>query len=1292
MSSSSPLSELAQILEHLEKKDREHAREINELRHDFDEFRASVQSGGLNSKGFQNPLQVRNVKLDFPRFDGSDVLQWIFRAEQFFEYYNTPDEQRIVIAAVHFEKNVVPWYQMMQRTSPIISWNTLTRSLELEFGPSPFDSPRSTLFKLVQTGSVNDYYIEFTNLANRIYGVSAEALLDCFISGLKPDIKREIIAQAPNSLLKAISLARLFEEKYSFRSRQSFVTRNTSHSAGNQSYTNPAQQPLLNTPNIKPAAFPNRNTAVRKMSPAEMQSRRERGLCFTCDERFSANHRCPNKQYLLLQVEDEEELEETTNVDSTALEDELEHHLSFNALKGVATVGTMRFTGSIAGKEVHILLDSGSSDNFLQPKLAHYLKLPIEPAAGLQVMVGNGSSLSTEGKILNLQVQVQGQVLQLPVYLLSVSGADLVLGAAWLATLGPHIADYGSLTIKFYKDKKLVTLQGEKSRPAAMSQFHHLKRLNHTQGIAEVYTLQLLSSFVETDQWKDIPDNVDPEIALLLHYYRQIFAKPTGLPPPRSQNHRIPLLQGSGPVKVRPYKYPHSQKQQIELMIKEMLEDGIIAPSSSPFSSPIILVKKKDGSWRFCTDYRALNAITVKDSFPIPTVEDLLDELFGAKYFSKLDLRAGYHQILVQEEDRYKTAFRTHQGHYEWLVMPFGLTNAPATFQNLMNDIFQGLLRKSVLVFFDDILVYSSSWFLHLQHLQQVLDILAKHELYAKMSKCSFGLEQVEYLGHVVSGDGVSMETSKVQAVIDWPVPKTIKQLRGFLGLTGYYRRFIQGYASIANPLTDLLKKDNFKWSNEADAAFIALKQAITTAPVLSLPDFSQPFVLETDASGSGIGAVLSQNKHPIAFFSKKLSNRMTKQSAYTREFYAITEAIAKFRHYLLGHRFIIRTDQKSLKSLLDQTLQTPEQQAWLHKFLGYDFSIEYKPGTENLAADALSRSFFMASAVTASDLVHQIKAALGSDTALQPILTAHSQGKALSAPYSFLDGLLFWKGRIVVPNVPAIQNQILQEFHSSPLGGHSGIARTFARVAAQFFWPGMNKDIKNFVQQCCVCQQAKTATVLPAGLLQPLPIPTQIWEDISMDFIVGLPPAEGYTVIFVIVDRLSKYAHFAPLKSDFNSKRVADVFLHTVVKLHGFPNSIVSDRDKVFTSTFWQHLLKLSGTTLKLSTAYHPQSDGQTEALNKCLEMYLRCFTHEKPKDWIKFLPWAEFWYNTSFHHSAQMSPFKVVYGRDPPTLVKYSHSATDPPSIQEMLLQRDRVLAQLKVNLMLSLWYVDT
>nr|KYP37665.1 Transposon Ty3-I Gag-Pol polyprotein [Cajanus cajan] len=750
----------------------------------------------------------------------------------------------------------------------------------------------------------------------------------------------------------------------------------------------------------------------------------------------------------------------------------------------------MRFQGSIQGVSIQILLDSGSYDNFLQPQLANYLKLPVEPISSFQVMVGNGNSLTVEGLIQELKVSVQGHTLTLPVYLLPVSGADLVLGASWLATLGPHISDYSALTLKFYLNGEFITLHGDNSKLPTPAQFHHIRRMSHTHAIAE---------------------------SRILHNYRSVFDKPSGLPPDRSHNHQIPLLPdtnlvkvrpyqipllpGTNPVKVRPYRYPHSQKEQIENMVAEMLKDGIISPSNSPFSSPILLVKKKDGTWRFCIDYRALNTITVKDHFPIPTVDELIDELCGAQYFSKLDLRSGYHQILVAPEDRFKT----------------------------------------------------------------------------------------------------------------------VKQLRGFLGLTGYYRRFIKGYASIAAPLTNLLKKANFHWDSQATLAFDNLKKALTEAPVLALLDFSKPFILETDASGIGIGAVLSQSQHPLAFFSKKLSPQMQKQSAYTREFHAITTAIAKFRHYLIGHKFVIRTDQKSLKCLMEQPIHTPEQQAWLHKFLGYDFTIEYKPGKENLVADALSRSYFM----------------------------------AFSQPqWDFIANL--------------------------------GIARTLARVSSQFYWPGMHQDIKSYVQQCLIYQQAKSSTTLPAGLLQPLPIPQQIWDDLAMDFIVGLPPSYGFTVIMVVIDRLSKYAHFCQLKADYSSKQVAEVFMKSIVRLHGIPKSIVSDRDRVFTSNFWQQLCKLSGTTLAMSTAYHPQSDGQSEALNRCLEMYLRCFTVDDPKSWSKMLPWAEYWYNTSFHTSIGMTPFKAVYGRDPPTLPKYVKDDTEPPSLQEILLHRDQTILCLKQNLM--------
>ncbi|WVZ18389.1 hypothetical protein V8G54_005711 [Vigna mungo] len=315
--------------------------------------------------------------------------------------------------------------------------------------------------------------------------------------------------------------------------------------------------------------------------------------------------------------------------------------------------------------------------------------------------------------------------------------------------------------------------------------------------------------------------------------------------------------------------------------------------------------------------------------------------------------------------------------------------------------------------------------------------------------------------------------------------------------------------------------------------------------------------------------------------------------------------------------------------------------------------------------------------------LLPELRDVITQDNQLQEILQLCLQNKAPNPHYSVCDQSLYWKGRLVLPKGHTLVHKILHEFHNTLLGGHSGFTRTLQRIAAQFYWHGMQKDIKEFVQNCLICQQAKHVTTLPCGLLEPLPIPTQIWEDVAMDFITGLPSSNGYTVIMVVINRLSKYAHLASLKSDFNSTQVAELFMQTIIKLHGFPKTIVSDRDKVFTSQFWQQLFKLSGTNLKFSTAYHPQTDGQSEALNKCIEMYLRSFTYENPKMWYKLLPWAEFWYNSSFHHSTGMTPFKAVYGRDPPQLIKYTVSNKDPPSVQEKLIERDATLNRLKAHL---------
>ncbi|KAL4567311.1 hypothetical protein LXL04_022892 [Taraxacum kok-saghyz] len=661
--------------------------------------------------------------------------------------------------------------------------------------------------------------------------------------------------------------------------------------------------------------------------------------------------------------------------------------------------------------------------------------------------------------------------------------------------------------------------------------------------------------------------------------------------------------------------------------VQELLQSGLIRPSKSVFSSPVILVRNKDNTWRMCVDYRALNKATIPDKFPIPMVDELIDELHGASYFSKLDLKSGYNQIRMQPESIEKTAFRTHDGHYEYLVMPFGLMNAPATFQAIMNDIFRPLLRKMIVVFFDDILIYSPSWDKHLQDVKVALHILEQNQLVVNKKKCSFGQQSIEYLGHIINGEGVAMDPSKVEAVVAWPAPKSVKALRGFLGLTGYYRKFIRNYGSIAKPLTTLTNKEAFGWNPEAQTAFEELKHAIVTAPLLAIPNFSWPFVIECDASGRGIGAVLMQQQRPIAFYSKALSERNL------------------------------------------QRITTPDQQNWVAKLLGYNFEILYKPGRENRAADALSRQ---AEEGDLTIIVSQPVWAQGSqleecrqDANIQKLLDDCRAQPDNHKGYAVRNGVLYYQNRLVISRDSKFIPDLLHEFHQSASGGHSSYYRTYRRLATNLYWPGM---INQFVKECAVCQRCKASSTVPGGLLQPLDILEAIWEHISIDFVLGLPKSKGFDAILVVVDRLSKYNHFVLLKHPYTARSVAEVFVKEIVRHHGIPMSIVSDRDPLFLSRFWQEIFRSQApATYEFSI---PSRDRWADGI-------------DQPRTWATWIPWAEFWYNSTFHISTGKTPFEIVYGRKPPTVIQFIPGEVRVQAVMEDLLDRDEALQQLKTHL---------
>uniref|UniRef100_A0A453G2D1 Retrotransposon protein, putative, Ty3-gypsy subclass n=1 Tax=Aegilops tauschii subsp. strangulata TaxID=200361 RepID=A0A453G2D1_AEGTS len=609
--------------------------------------------------------------------------------------------------------------------------------------------------------------------------------------------------------------------------------------------------------------------------------------------------------------------------------------------------------------------------------------------------------------------------------------------------------------------------------------------------------------------------------------------------------------------------------------------------------------------------------------------------------------------------------------------MSFGLTNAPAYFMSMMNKVFMEFLDKFVVVFIDDIMVYSKNEEEHKEHLRLVLEKLREHQLYAKFSKCEFWLKEVGFLGHVISGEGIAVDPTKVQSLTEWLAPTSVSEIRSFLGLAGYYRRFIENFSKIAKPMTELLKKDTkFKWTEECEASFQELRKGLTTAPVLILPDIRKDFQVYCDASRLGLGGVLMKDGRVVSYASQQLRPHELNYATHDLELAAVVHALKTWRHYLIGNRCDVFTDHKSLKYIFTQKELNLGPRRWLELIKDYDMKLHYHPGKANVVADALSRKSyantlvgeglpkelaedlrelcleivprgFVAALEVQSTLLGRIREAQKDYKEISDIKERMSKGKAKGFREDEHDTLWF-EDRIYVPNNAEIRKLILQETHDSPYSIHPGNTKMYLDLKEHFWWTGVKKDIAEYVAICDVCQRVKAEHQKPAGLLQPTPIPEWKCDKLGMDFITGLPRTRvGYDSIWVVVDRLTKVAHFIPVKTTYTSAKLAKIYMTRIVCLHGVPRTIVSDRGTLFTSKFWHQLHQTLQTRLEFSTAFHPQTDGQTERVNHILEDMLRACALDYGSSWDENLPYADFSYNNSYQASLKMAPFEALYGR---------------------------------------------
>lgn len=720
-------------------------------------------------------------------------------------------------------------------------------------------------------------------------------------------------------------------------------------------------------------------------------------------------------------------------------------------------------------------------------------------------------------------------------------------------------------------------------------------------------------------------------------------------------------------------------------MIEELLQKGFIRPSKSPWGAPMFLVDKPDGTKRMVIDYRALNAATVRNRYPLPRTDELFDQLLGAQFFSKIDLRTGYWQIRMAEAAVEKTAFTSRHGHFEWLVLPMGLTNAPAEFMAMMEDTFREELNRFILVFLDDILVYSRTMEEHEGHLRAAMQKLRDKGLHGKLSKCQFLRSEVEFLGHHVGRAGVRMVEGKVEAVQRWPVPTRQKEVEQFIGLSGYYRRFIKDFSKIASPLTELcgtLKKAKggaqrtppkkaFAWGEEQQKAFEAIKEAVTSAPCLAMPDPEKEFIVHTDASGYAVGAALMQKfeggLRPIAFLSKKMKKSEKNYPVYEQELLAILTAARAWRHYLAGRHFTVVTDHQSLQYLESSVMATARQLKWAALLQEFSYTIVYRPGRENAVADALSRAaagaptdpaeedeprYLMQTISTMRPIPVRVSAAIEEDEAYQAHL-ALSDAELARRKLIKDNGMLYkeYQGEqvLLVPESAGLREWLLSYAHDPAESAHRGSGRMHEWLRKRVYWPNMEKDARGYATSCEACQQGKPDLEGRQGLPLSAAIPRRAGEVICMDFIGPFQPTGvGEDAIMVVVDKLTRYSVYVPLKITSTAQDIFRLLDTHWLAYWGAPGVIISDRDSRFTSHFWQDLWKMMSVELKMSTAFHPQSNGQTERQNRTLIEALRAFVNEQRNDWGVLLPQLQRAANSSVSASTGFSPDKMMTGRE--------------------------------------------
>uniref|UniRef100_A0A1J3GDV5 RNA-directed DNA polymerase n=1 Tax=Noccaea caerulescens TaxID=107243 RepID=A0A1J3GDV5_NOCCA len=946
----------------------------------------------------QRRHQFDNIKLKMPTFVGKNdpdaYLDWEKKMDLVFDCKQPPEASKVKIAVTEFSDYALIWWEQTVTTrrrvgeAPIATWDQLKAIMKRRFVPNHYHRElHQRLRRLNQGGKkVEEYFQELETLMLKAdIQEDREATMARFMGGLNREIQDKLELQTYVEMEDLLHKAILIEQQLSRKpSRSNFVSGPFKSKETKTSYPRDVKPSTIDPKEESKSDIKGKGVANPSKSKSHIR-------CYKCQGMGHFANECVNKKLFILLDNGEIQPEQESEDEVSSVEEEYEElPLQGELLVARRTLSLQTEKEELIQREnlfhtrclvkdklCSLIIDGGSCKNVASISMVKKLGLKVRkhPRPYKLQWLNESGEMKVRDQV-TVPMSIGKYQDEIVCDVLPMGASHILLGRPWQSDRRV-IHDGFTNKHSFMFNGKKITLVPMSPQEIYKDQLHFKKQEEKEKVSIENSNLMIKPKEVKKSYLSNKPillfifkqtltslANLEPvipsEMHSLLQDFKDVFPEesPKGLPPIRGIEHQIDFVPGASLPNRAAYRTNPVETKELQRQVEELMSKGHIRESMSPCAVPVLLVPKKDGTWRMCVDCRAVNNITVKYRHPIPRLDDMLDELHGSTIFSKIDLKSGYHQIRMKEGDEWKTTFKTKHGLYEWLVMPFGLTNAPSTFMRLMNHVLRSFIGVFVVVYFDDILIYSKSLDDHLKHISSVLDVLRKECLYANLKKCTFCTDNLVFLGFVVSADGVKVDEEKVKAIREWPSPKSVGEVRSFHGLAGFYRRFVKDFSTIAAPLTEVIKKDvGFQWGPSQEEAFHSLKEKLTNAPLLVLPDFTKTFEIECDASGISIGAVLMQDKKPIAFFSEKLGGSILNYPTYDKEFYALVRALQTWQHYLWPKEFVIHTDHESLKHIKGQHKLNKRHAKWIEFIETFPYVIKYKKCKDNVVADALSRS-----------------------------------------------------------------------------------------------------------------------------------------------------------------------------------------------------------------------------------------------------------------------------------------------------------------------------------------------